>query len=193
MADIKKKCLLVGDGVCGKTCLFMVFSKDEFPESYSNPIFEKYVTDYEVDGKQIELTVQDTPGQEDYGRLRTMHYTDTDVVLICFSIDSHSTLESVQANWVPEVNDFCPNAPIVLVGIKKDTRNDPSEIKRLHEMKREPVTSQEGQAMAKEIQAFAYIECSAKTKEGVKEVFETAARAALQVKKRKKEKKCLLF
>lgn len=193
MADIKKKCLLVGDGVCGKTCLFMVFSKDEFPESYSNPIFEKYVTDYEVDGKQIELTVQDTPGQEEYGRLRTMHYTDTDVVLICFSIDSHSTLEDVQANWVPEVNDFCPNAPIVLVGIKKDTRNDPSEIKRLHEMKRQPVTSQEGQAMAKEIQAFAYIECSAKSKEGVKEVFETAARAALQVKKRKKEKKCLLF
>ena len=139
---------------------------------------------------QIELTVQDTPGQEEYGRLRTMHYTDTDVVLICFSIDSHSTLEDVQANWVPEVNDFCPNAPIVLVGIKKDTRNDPTEIKRLHEMKLEPVTSQEGQAMAKEIQAFAYIECSAKSKEGVKEVFETAARAALQVKKRKKEKKC---
>lgn len=135
---------------------------------------------------QIKLTVQDTPGQEEYGRLRTMHYTDTDVVLICFSIDSHSTLEDVQANWVPEVNDFCPNAPIVLVGIKKDTRNDP------YEMKRKLVTSQEGQLMAEQIHAFAYIECSAKTKEGVGEVFETATRAALQVKKGKGEKKCLL-
>lgn len=141
---------------------------------------------------QIELTVQDTPGQEDYDRLRAIYYPDTDVVLICFSINSRSTLENTAAKWAPETKNFCPNAPIVLVGIKKDTRNDPSEIKRLHEMKREPVTLQEGQAMAKEIQAFAYIECSAKTKEGVKEVFETAARAAL-VKKGKKEKKCLLF
>lgn len=53
MADIKKKCILVGDGACGKTCLFMVFSKDEFPESYDNPMLEKYVTDYEVDGEQV--------------------------------------------------------------------------------------------------------------------------------------------
>lgn len=142
---------------------------------------------------QIELTLQDTPGQEDYDRLRAMCYPDTDVVLVCFSINSRTTLENTAAKWAPETKYFCPNAPIVLVGIKKDTRNDPSEIKRLHEMKREPVTLQEGQAMAKEIQAFAYIECSAKTKEGVKEVFETAARAALQVKKGKKEKKCLLF
>lgn len=54
MADIKKKCILVGDTLCGKTCLFMVFSKDEFPEGYiSLWQMEKYVTDYEVDGKQV--------------------------------------------------------------------------------------------------------------------------------------------
>lgn len=53
MADIKKKCILVGDGACGKTCLFTVFSKDEFPESDENSMLEKYVTDYEVDGKQV--------------------------------------------------------------------------------------------------------------------------------------------
>lgn len=142
---------------------------------------------------QIELTVQDTPGQEDYDRLRAPFYLDTDVVLMCFSINSHSTLENIPAKWVPETNHFCPNASIVLVGIKKDTRNDPNEIKRLHEIKLDPVTSQEGQAMAKQIHAFAYIECSAKTKEGVREVFETATRAALKAKKGKKEKKCILI
>lgn len=142
---------------------------------------------------QIELTVQDTPGQEDYDRLRAPFYLDTDVVLMCFSINSHSTLENIPVKWVPETNHFCPNAFIVLVGIKKDTRNDPNEIKRLHEIKLDPVTSQEGQAMAKQIHAFAYIECSAKTKEGVREVFETATRAALKAKKGKKEKKCILI
>lgn len=40
--------------------------------------------------------------------------------------------------------------------------------------------------------AFGYLECSAKTKDGVREVFETATRAALQVKK-KKRRPCLLL
>ena len=48
-------------------------------------------------------------------------------------------------------------------------------------MKQEPVKPEEGRAMAEKIRAFAYLECSAKSKEGVREVFETATRAALQV------------
>ena len=43
-----------------------------------------------------------------------------------------------------------------------------------------------GRSMAEKINAYSYLECSAKTKEGVREVFETATRAALQVKKKKK-------
>ena len=49
-------------------------------------------------------------------------------------------------------------------------------------MKQEPVKPEEGRAMAEKINAFAYLECSAKSKEGVREVFETATRAALQVR-----------
>ena len=37
-----------------------------------------------------------------------------------------------------------------------------------------------------QINAYSYLECSAKTKEGVRDVFETATRAALQTKKKKK-------
>ena len=48
-------------------------------------------------------------------------------------------------------------------------------------MKQEPVKPEEGRTMAEKINAFAYLECSAKSKEGVREVFETATRAALQV------------
>jgi GTPase SAR1 family protein len=48
-------------------------------------------------------------------------------------------------------------------------------------MKQEPVKPEEGRVMAEKINAFDYLECSAKSKEGVREVFETATRAALQV------------
>jgi len=50
------------------------------------------------------------------------------------------------------------------------------------------VRPEEGRAMAEKINAFAYLECSAKSKEGVREVFETATRAALQVKTMKSER-----
>ena len=55
-------------------------------------VFENYVADIEVDGKQVELALWDTAGQEDYDRLRPLSYPDTDVILMCFSIDSPDSL-----------------------------------------------------------------------------------------------------
>ena len=56
----------------------------------------------------------------------------------------------------------------------------------------EPVKPEEGRDMANRIGAFGYLECSAKTKDGVRDVFEMATRAALQVR-RQKRKGCLLL
>ncbi|XP_034622472.1 rho-related GTP-binding protein RhoB isoform X2 [Trachemys scripta elegans] len=56
MAAIRKKLVVVGDGACGKTCLLIVFSKDEFPEVYVPTVFENYVADIEVDSKQVETS-----------------------------------------------------------------------------------------------------------------------------------------
>lgn len=57
MAAIRKKLVIVGDGACGKTCLLIVFSKDQFPEVYVPTVFENYVADIEVDGKQASLLI----------------------------------------------------------------------------------------------------------------------------------------
>lgn len=76
--------------------------------------------------------------------------------------------------------------------LPQDLRNDATTIKELQKMKQEPVRPEEGRNMAEKINAFAYLECSAKTKEGVREVFETATKAALSVRI-KKNKKCTLL
>ena len=52
MATICKKLVIVGDGACGKTCLLIMFSKYQFPDVYVSA-FENYVSDIEVDGKQV--------------------------------------------------------------------------------------------------------------------------------------------
>ncbi|KAA3678892.1 hypothetical protein P879_05932 [Paragonimus westermani] len=192
MAAIRKKLVIVGDGACGKTCLLIVFSKDQFPEVYVPTVFENYVADIEVDGKQVELALWDTAGQEDYDRLRPLSYPDTDVILMCFSIDSTDSRDNIVEKWYSEVKHFCPNVPIILVGNKKDLRNDERARHELAKMRQEMVKPEEGRMLAERINAYAYLECSAKTKEGVREVFETATRAALSTK-RKGKKGCNLL
>ncbi|CAB1335785.1 unnamed protein product [Coregonus sp. 'balchen'] len=63
MAAIRKKLVIVGDGACGKTCLLIVFSKDQFPEVYVPTVFENYVADIEVDGKQVSFSQGRVPNQ----------------------------------------------------------------------------------------------------------------------------------
>ncbi|CAH7665975.1 P-loop containing nucleoside triphosphate hydrolase protein [Phakopsora pachyrhizi] len=183
MSEIRRKLVIVGDGACGKTCLLIVFSKGTFPEVYVPTVFENYVADVEVDGKRVELALWDTAGQEDYDRLRPLSYPDSHVILICFAIDSPDSLDNVQEKWISEVLHFCQGLPLVLVGCKKDLRNDPKTIEELRRTSQKPVTPEEGMAVAQKIGSQRYLECSAKTGQGVREVFEHATRYALLAKK----------
>lgn len=177
--SLRRKLVVVGDGGCGKTSLLIVLSRDEFPEGYVPTIFDTYVADIVVDEKPVELALWDTAGQEDYDRLRPLSYPDTHVLLLCFSVDSPDSLWNIPERWMPEVRHFCPGVPVVLVGNKKDLRQDERTRRELARSKKEPVKWEEGRAVAEKIGAHAYLECSAKTKDGVWEVFQTATRATL--------------
>ncbi|KAM3162250.1 GTP-binding protein RHO1 [Lachancea thermotolerans] len=202
-SGIRKKLVIVGDGACGKTCLLIVFSKGQFPEVYVPTVFENYVADVEVDGRRVELALWDTAGQEDYDRLRPLSYPDSNVVLICFSIDLPDSLDNVQEKWIAEVLHFCQGVPIILVGCKVDLRDNAQTVETLRAIGQQPVSASEAQEVADKIGAVSYYECSAKTGYGVRDVFEAATRAALSGKatlkqskagaKQKKKKKCVLL
>ncbi|CAH8471590.1 unnamed protein product [Schistosoma bovis] len=187
MASVtRKKLVVVGDGACGKTCLLTVFCKGEFPSLYVPTIFESFVSEMQINNKRVELNLWDTAGQEDYDRLRPLSYPDTNVVVLCFSVDNPDSLDNISTKWMPEIRNFLPNIPVILVANKKDLRNDSSTKRELQRMKQKPVTESEGRSVAKVIGAQAYIECSAKQKEGVNDVFETAARIATEFKTKKR-------
>lgn len=114
--------------------------------------------------------------------------------MICFSLTSPASFENVRAKWFPEVNHHCPNAPVVLVGTKLDLREDKETIEKLKEKKLVPITATTALQMSKEIGAVKYLECSALTQKGLKQVFDEAIRAVLCPKKPTKAKKgCTLL
>ncbi|KAH9362578.1 hypothetical protein HPB48_015508 [Haemaphysalis longicornis] len=84
-----------------------------------------------------------------------------------FSIDS---LENIPEEWTPEVHLCCPHMPVILVGNKEDLRNDPHTQLYLAKMKENPWRPRKAvQCLAEKIIAYGYFECSAKTKDGVRE------------------------
>ncbi|KAI4881178.1 hypothetical protein NFI96_012861 [Prochilodus magdalenae] len=176
------KCVVVGDGAVGKTCLLISFTTNAFPKEYIPTVFDNYSSQITVDSKPISLNLWDTAGQEAYDRLRTISYPQTNVFIICFSISSPTSYENIRLKWYPEVSQHCPNVPFLLVGTKKDQREDPEVLKKLREQNLTAVTRQQGEALAREIKAVKYLECSALKQAGVKEVFEEAVRAYLNPK-----------
>uniref|UniRef100_A0A8C6S3Q9 Cell division cycle 42, like n=1 Tax=Neogobius melanostomus TaxID=47308 RepID=A0A8C6S3Q9_9GOBI len=128
-------------------------------------------------------------GQEDYFRLRPLSYPQTDVFLVCFSVVSPSSYENVREKWVPEITHHCPDVPFLLVGTRTDLRGDRGELDRLAANKQRPLQPEDGEKLARELRAVKYMECSAKTREGVEEVLEEAVLAVLEKNEETKKKK----
>ncbi|CAH3182064.1 unnamed protein product, partial [Porites lobata] len=132
-------------------------------------------------------------GQEDYDRLRPLSYPQTDVFLVCVSVVSPASFENVKEKWVPEITHHCPKTLFLLVGTQVDLRDDASTIEKLAKNKQKPITVESAEKQARELRAVKYVECSALTQKGLKNVFDEAILAALEPPEQPKKKKCTLL
>ncbi|TKR89475.1 hypothetical protein L596_013573 [Steinernema carpocapsae] len=183
------KCVVVGDGAVGKTSLLISYSTNIFPGEYVPTVFDNYVCTVTIDGEPHRLGLWDTAGQEDYDRLRPLSYLQTSVFIVCFSVMVPQSLENVQKKWIPELRHHCPTTPIVIVGTKTDLRDDTKKLEQLAKIKKKPISFEAGK-MAKELHAVKYVECSALTQRGLKNVFDEAILATLAHPKHEKKRKC---
>uniref|UniRef100_A0A8C4SA05 Cell division cycle 42, like n=1 Tax=Erpetoichthys calabaricus TaxID=27687 RepID=A0A8C4SA05_ERPCA len=169
------KCVVVGDGAVGKTCLLISYTTNKFPSEYVPTVRTSFVW------------------QEDYDRLRPLSYPQTDVFLVCFSVVSPSSFENVREKWVPEISHHCPRTPFLLVGTQVDLRDDPSIVEKLAKNKQRPLSPEVAEKFARDLRAVKYVECSALTQRGLKNVFDEAILAALEPPETKQKRKCCLL
>uniref|UniRef100_A0A1I8HGA9 Rho-related GTP-binding protein RhoU n=1 Tax=Macrostomum lignano TaxID=282301 RepID=A0A1I8HGA9_9PLAT len=173
------KCVVVGDGGAGKTCLLSSYSRGVFPTDYIPTVFDNYDAAVMVCGAQVHLSLWDSAGQEDYDKLRPLSYPETDVFLVCFSVGNKPSFANVLDKWSPELRQHAPQAPLLLVGTKADLRDDAEFTAHLALHNDCPIGRDEAADMAREIGAVKYIECSALKGINVSLVFEEAVKSVL--------------
>ena len=177
------KLLVVGDMNVGKTSLLISYTTNKFPINYIPTIFDNYVTNEVVDGVTVQLSLWDTAGQEEYAQFRRIAYLDTDVFLLCFSVVSPLSFESIWWKWNPDISHSCPMIPKLLVGTKNDLR---ATVK-------DNISYDQALRLTKSIGAINYRECSALTQSGLHEVFVTAIRSVLVITPKIEKRRCILF
>lgn len=101
-----------------------------------------------------------------------------------------TSYDNVLIKWFHEVNHFCRGIPIVLVGCKTDLRKDKEQLRKLRSAQQEPITYSQGEDARRQINADVYLECSAKFRENIEQVFrETAIVTLNAMKKARRQKK----
>uniref|UniRef100_A0A915DGW1 Ras-related C3 botulinum toxin substrate 1 n=1 Tax=Ditylenchus dipsaci TaxID=166011 RepID=A0A915DGW1_9BILA len=187
------KCVVVGDGTVGKTCMLISYTTDSFPREYVPTVFDNYSAPMRVDNHAVNLGLWDTAGQEDYDRLRPLSYPQTDVFILCFSVVSPTSFDNVCSKWIPEIRQYCADTPIILVGTKIDLRDDPATLRALQAEKKSPISKSQGQKVATRIKAHKYLECSALTQAGLGVVFEECVRAVISPKPKRRKRTCAIL
>ena len=122
-----------------------------------------------VNGKHFFLEVHDARCHEAYDNIRPEVYTDTDVFLVCFSVVRALSWENALNKWIPEIQEYCPITPFILVGTHTEWR----ELWDERDPSRKPVFAVAGTGYAQQVGAVRYLECSTCENE-VRQIFDEA-------------------
>lgn len=174
------KCVVLGDHGVGKTCLLMSYVTKEFPRECVPKVFENCSLTETIGVNQYTLHLFDSSSEE----MPRFYPYNPFVFLVCFSVVNRSSFE-----YVKEIAHRFKKKPFILVGTQMDLRAEESTENKLG-----PISPKEGEKLAKKLKAVKYVECSALTQVGLKNVFDeaiAAARTLPEENKNKAECRCL--
>ena len=163
---LETKIVLLGDVSVGKTSIASRYCKNSFNEHHINTIGGAYQQQKVVlsNGAMVKLHIWDTSGQERFRAMTNLYYRDAQVAILVYDIKSESSFASIEF-WIQELKYKVENENMILclVGNKCDVSQDERKI-----------STNKGKNFAQENNMIFY-ETSAKTGEGVKDLFVTIA------------------
>jgi len=165
--DYLLKLIIIGDAACGKSCLLYRFTNNKFKTDSQHTVGVEFGSKtIECNGKQIKQQIWDTAGQERFRSVTRSYYRNAAGCILVYDITSRESYNHL-STWLNDARALSTlELVIVLVGNKSDCQG-----------KRE-VTFLEASRFAQENDLL-FVETSAKTGEGVEEVFLHCAKTIL--------------
>ena len=111
--------MLVGDTSVGKSCLITNYLRNTYSDEYEPTVLDVYRGTKNIKGKQVEIELHDTSGDEHLGVNRKVQYQDADCFMICVACNALSSFESIE-KWKAEIHEIDATKPILLIQTKKD-------------------------------------------------------------------------
>ncbi len=155
------KVIVIGDSGVGKTSLIAAHLNGKF-QNEDLPAYFDTQTLQSMEGETIvSLEVVDTPGEDEFQRMRVQMYQGAHVAVLCYSVTRPSTLVNISRKWAPEVHAYFPKIPIILVGTMSDLREDKATVEKLAIKDLKPVAPDQAKHKLKEIKGHLLAETSA--------------------------------
>ena len=157
------KVMMIGDGNVGKTSLVRQYCTHKFEESRILTIGVDFqIKQVDLPEGAVKLSIWDIAGQPRFQVVREPFYRGSVAAALVFDLSLPETFDHLDG-WLLEIRQVVPNVRILLVGNKKDLDHQPI-----------PGLA----AFIQKENSIPYIETSAKTAEGVDEMFKQLARLA---------------
>jgi len=157
------KLVLLGDTQVGKSSTVIRFVKNEFDQYRYPTIGATFLTQsVHLHDYTVKFEIWDTAGQEKYRSLAPLYYRGANAALIVYDITNKDSFEHAK-NWAKEVREREGGHVVIgLAGNKVDLEG------------RRMVDKSEADAFSRKA-GFVFRETSAKTGEGILEIFKSIA------------------
>jgi small GTP-binding protein len=169
------KTILLGPASVGKTSIICRYVANEFDGSIPNSVGVAFTSkSVLVKGEPVPLEIWDTAGQERYMAVNQLHFRGAEAAILVFTIVEPTSLTRL-SEWITVLEQNTNPMPVLfLVGNMTDREDERA------------IGCEQGQAFADEHKAI-FSEVSAKTGEGIGELFESVAEKCRDRKSVKKD------
>lgn len=170
------KLLMIGQTGSGKSCFLLRYNDDSFSSSYMSTIGVDFkISSIKSSNGIFKLQIWDVAGPERFRAITTAYYRAAQGIFIMFNVNDRTSFSGAEY-WFHETEKHAqPGVKCLLVGLQIDQSN-------------REVSAAEAKTLADSL-GMPYVECSAKTGEGVSQaVFTLLRRCTLAPLRTKKPK-----